>query len=258
MFEHGAGPDHRRDDERRAPTDAAARCEQRAATTPTSTAGDVDGLSPRCEVERVAQRTWRTTAIATPVCRYTTSPTPRPSRSAAVVRSMRAQPRVQAEQSPAAPQTSTNQSSDAEAWRASSSSGSASPSAGPAGTRTQVEPAAGRERDREQQRDGARLYAATQSSGGGEQRPRGVAAPERPVVAAADEEEAVAEPGLRERGRECRVLRAEPVVGAAVEPEKVCARRSAGAAARSVSSGLLRASSSGRWPKIEPMSSARS
>src|SRR5438874_2295499 len=65
-----------------------------------------------------------------------------------------------------------------------------------------------------------RSIGRPQVARGGEQRPRGVAAPKRPVVAAADEVEAMREMLPRKRVCKGSVLRPEPVVGAAVEPHE--------------------------------------
>src|SRR5207249_241753 len=112
-------------------------------------------------------------------------------------------------------------------WRASSSRGSASPTRGPraairgrsrysqpvAATSTASPPSPATTT-----RAAATALPIREPSQRREERARGVAAPERPVVTAADDEVAVRDSRSRELRREGGVLVPEPVLAPRVEP----------------------------------------
>src|SRR5690348_8700175 len=133
----------------------------------------------------------RTTEIETPLCRYSKRPTVMPSTTAAVNRSVPDQRTTSPSSEPATSQTSTYHTTGDAAWRESSSSGSASPMRGP-GTD-------GRTRYSQPVADAATSTAngsavalrSTEASREGEVGAGCVATPDRPVVSAADDVEAV-------------------------------------------------------------------
>src|SRR5579862_140236 len=163
--------------------------------------------------------TWRTTAIDTPDARYVHTTTVVPSRRAARRRSMRAQRAYMPRAAAAAPQTTTYQRRGDAACVESSSSGSASATRGPGsdGRTRYNQPLAANATASASGTEAA--LRSMQPPRGGEQRIGGVSAPQRPVVAAADDAVAVTDVDVREERRELRVLLLEVVAGAAVEPD---------------------------------------
>ena len=258
--QHGAGADDRGDDERRAPADAARRgastaaARRRAPPACRPTAGAPPGRARRAGRSGGRRRS-RPRSAGTPRARR------RARADSAAVSPLDASPACVQRRAgaPAALQTATNQSSGADACRASSSSGSASPSARPGQRQAnEVEPAGRGERDREQQRDGRALYAA-----------RSLREAASKARAALPRQSAQLWPP-RTRKKRCGIAvarRAPPRTPRSAggtgrrcrcRTRRRCARDAAPAPpAAACRAGCWPRAARRRWPKIEPMSSAR-